>query len=430
MLVEYTILRYQADELLQQIQNRKNYLIDEKKTIIAEGGDKEVLGKNQEQINQIAAVEKDACKQTKTESLIAMAIHNSQSYGFGGLGFFSRNDFSREMLKIKFQEEDRRKYINFGELPVTKAREIRQLKQSDYPEYMRYFRNVIREYQVLERINDTVKTNSLLKERWHLISEALEYFRKDDHEMFAHLIVPQIEGLFKLYIQTLHIFKETRSISEIVTQIHEQEDFFEYLYFKYDFSPFRSHIAHGDIVDVTREQAYELLMDCHWIISKIDPEERDYKKWIQWMREYDGISDDQCGIGRILDYFSDGFETADRLDNLKRFLSHSYAELLKKYDLAETGARFRRMLENDALYNAIWNADTPMIFQSDEKIVLDDKEYSITNYNNKPIKYGGLVEILHANKLCSDDWYKGYICFVSEYEEKQDELLKSVSLNG
>ena len=44
------------------------------------------------------------------------------------------------------------------------------------------------------------------------------------------------------------------------------------MYFAYDFADLRNQVAHGEMVKVDRELAFEVLMDAYWLVGEIAPE--------------------------------------------------------------------------------------------------------------------------------------------------------------
>lgn len=437
VLSEYRILESEAGRVLKLIEKRKDFLVDEKKKLTKSDGKKRgsdskqsidyKIKKYQDLISQTGRIESEVKKMSSTEGLIDLAISNSRRAGFGrftGLTIFGRKSFSYAESKIKFQDADRRRYIDFGNLPIPQAEDIIALKDFDHEEYIRQFGKIITDYQVVEKIIDSVRMNPLLSDRYHIIAEAMKYFRCDDFQMFSCIIVPQIEGLFKIYMHTMHIEEETRSISDVVAKIYKKEEFFEYLYFEYDFPVFRNQVAHGDVIDISREQAYGLLMDCYWVISKVDSDERDYMQWMKWLDAFSSVPEKKR-ICRILDYFADDIESKQHLENLSRFLSHSYSTWIKKFDLYRAGEEFGRVLASEELYEAIWNKNTPhKVGRGTEKV--DNKEFKVVSINDEPRKYEDFVELMHKNKKCSDEWYDGYKAFINEQEKRFEELLEGM----
>ena len=51
----------------------------------------------------------------------------------------------------------------------------------------------------------------------------------------------------------------------------------------YEFPDWRNKITHGDMIEVARELACEIMMVLYWIIKTIDAEEQDYKKLMSFL---------------------------------------------------------------------------------------------------------------------------------------------------
>lgn len=426
---EYLYLKNQVDDLFTLIEDRRKYL-ESRLSVISDKKSSQYK-KIQDLLEQTGKVEKEVREQSKTSEIIHSAVSNSQNTYLHRMFFWGRKDFSWYERKIHFQNVNVRKYINFGLLPVSQTDEIMSLRNKDYNLYLTCFEQVIREYGIVDRIKASVNANPLMKDRAHIVDEAVAYFEKADYQLFAHIIVPQIEGFFKLYMEAMHIHKQTQSIGDVVDEINDKDNFLEYLYFKYDFSDIRNPIAHGDVINPKVEQAYEILMDLHWIVSKFDSEERDYKKWMSWLEEFSTCADEDERRKRILDYFNCGMEEKEKLDNLRLFLSHQYSKWIEKYDLLEAGKQLSETLSSKELYTIIWNESMPLVMEDGEvdeelqefllETVYDDhsedkRKFRVIRRNIKPLEYENFVELMFKHRLCPDDWYAGYKDFVEKQE--------------
>ena len=407
---EYKHLKQQFDELINAIDTREKYFISKKNQKPNTPEQKAENQKLDEYLSQLKQMKEDISK----INLVQMALRNSKKFTINRF-FPIKNDFSLKLFQVNTLDSDRRKYINFGELPLSEIENIPDEK-IDYDNYMIYFGRMITDFQILERIQERIKGNHLMSERLHIVSEALKYFKLNDFQMFVHIIVPQLEGFFRIYLSALHNHQKTKSISDIVNKIRENGDFLEYIYFAYDFPLIRNSIAHGELPDITRERAYEILMDLHWIVSKIDSDELDYKKCILCLKDFDKAPNK---IKFILDYFQDdSLDLEAKLENLKKFLSHYYSKIIKDYGLFDVGSKFIETLKSNELHSAIWNENMPDTFTKKAKkkniITLDGQkqEYKISEENEFPSEYSSFVEILNQNKLCPDEWYNGYKTFL------------------
>ena len=140
-----------------------------------------------------------------------------------------------------------------------------------------------------------------------------------------------------------------------------------------------------------------------------------------WLREFEASQDT---ITAVIEYFRDGFDAEDKLENLRRFFSHYYSPVIKAYGLAEAGGRFIEAMKSEKLRNAIWNENMPETFKKKEEIITQDcesKECEISSPNDAPLKYCGFVEVMKQNGLCPEDWYDGYRAFA----DKRSQLLQS-----
>lgn len=176
--------------------------------------------------------------------------------------------FSMEKIKVIDIGKDRRPMIFFGNLPIQGAEKLLKLSSTDHKKYLESFRDIILANGVVKKIKSNVDCSSELKKRKNIIYTALEMFENENYESFVYLITPQIEGVFLDYVR----LKDDRSVfggvMEVAKRANEKDSFYEYPYFEYDFPEKRNAIAHGEIIDVRPEMAYEMIMVLLWITDK------------------------------------------------------------------------------------------------------------------------------------------------------------------
>ena len=264
---EYLRLKEEGEELLHLLKSKKaDYEAQLKK-----------IGKNMDSrkgktvyYKQIVEERlKDAEEKTKPEELIRNAINNCGVLQFL-LGF--PEGFTRDILFVKNLERDKRYYIHFGKLPIKEGHRMIQLKETDKNAYLNEFEKMIFSLKVPDHIREIVKSNECLKNRERIFSTAMDLFCGKDYESFVYLMVPQIEGLLRVYLRLFGDLSAAVGILCITKKIREKDDFPEFVYFAYDFADLRNQVAHGEMVKVDRELAFEVLMDAYWLIGEIAPD--------------------------------------------------------------------------------------------------------------------------------------------------------------
>jgi len=233
---------------------------------------------------------------------------------------------------------------------------MQQLRKTDHNTYLNNFAEMISSPQIAEKIEETVKENCYLQDRKNILYTALKLFRVKNYESFVYLMVPQIEGLFRLFLELIGDHSRTGGMMEIAKKIKEKEDFFEFIYFAYDFSDLRNSIAHGAMIKIGREQAFEVIMDTYWIVGEINSDERDYKLWMKFIKECTESIDSSENIQNILRYFA-GLEKEKYLELLERYLKNGFTKEIKWYQLELQMAQWDQMIRDRDFYKAIWNEE-------------------------------------------------------------------------
>lgn len=273
ILQEYCRLKFQSEEFDKRADELEKKILDElieyNKNYSKAHSGKNTNGDNiyKYQLNQLKNVRKKAAEKQTEEALKRMALENvTMPEGFG---WFAGNSFSYDLMALYSIVNDKRKYVWFGELPIRRTEVLLALSMTDHAEYVKQFRDIIRETKVVERIRDNLQLCPELMKRQVIFDEALQFFEEDKYEPFAYLIVPQMEGLFVDYLRMQGSNKQTRSLPDAVEKANDIDPFYEYPYFEYDLPEKRNAIAHGVMIDVTEEMACEFLMDVLWISEKV-----------------------------------------------------------------------------------------------------------------------------------------------------------------
>lgn len=419
---EYIRLKEEAIQYMDLLQSKKKAYEEQLKSM----GNKEDNQKRKivyfKQI--VEKTIKKAKKKSDTKELVRMAINISSMPSY--IGWFDRG-FGMDILSAQDIGTDKRDLIYFGELPVTDAEQMLLLRNSDKNAYLNAFDNMILSMQIVEKIEEIVRNNFYLRNREKILLTAMELFDSENYESFVYLIVPQIEGLFRIYLRLLGDNSHSDGMQEIAKKIKEKEDFFEFVYFAYDFSDLRNRIAHGDMIEVGREQAYEVLMDTYWIIKEIDSDQRDYKLWFDLIEKCSECLDLSGAIKKMLEYFV-GLDAEKYMKLLKRHFCDDFKNEITWYNLDDQVAKWDSMIRDRSFYEAIWSEGALEI--NDGSVEIEGKNYIVMKYNNEGLKYQVLVEELQRQCYVPEDWYKQYVIFGEKMEELQKKRFQELGIDN
>lgn len=353
---------------------------------------------------------KKAKKQITTEKLVSEAIKYCIEPYYTGL---FNEGFVLDILSVQDIDTDKRDLVCFEELSPIELRKMVQLRETNEEAYLDAFGNMISSLHIIEKIIEIAKKNYYLYNREKILHTAFALFSAKNYESFVYLIVPQIEGLFQVYLRLLGDNSICDGFQKIAKKIKETEDFLEFVYFAYDYSAFRNKIAHGEMIDINREKAYEVIMDVYWIIKQIDSDQRDYKLWLKLIEK---CTDLPASNKQIQGYFT-GLDAEKYIELLKRHLYKEFKKALIWYNLGDQADKFNSFIQNRRFYDAIWDEKTPQTYE--ESIEVDGKKIPVMTYNNEPLKYQLLVEELRKYNYVPEDWYQQYAKFCDDIEKQQ-----------
>lgn len=366
-------------------------------------------------------------KCAKPEALVDRALQNVTA---GPLNFWRRADFQMEIFRFQELERDQRTVIFFGDLPLQGYRKLMKLAQTDHEAYLDVFETMILSRDIPEQLCRRTEQNVYLHDRTALMKAMVKLFEAEDYQPFVYLLVPQIEGLLRIYqgILSLDAGKEDGAapwnMKPVTDKIRELEYFLAYSYFTFDFcDELRNPIAHGEIVEIDRERAYEVLTDVWWLAEQIDAPERGYHRWLKIVQDCAAREADAQAIGSLLDAFS-GLNQEKNLILLRRHLRNGFEAELAWYGLAEAAKRLDGLLRSQAFYDAIWDGGPARY--AEEMMELDRKTVPVQKLENNVEKYRKLAELLHELKAAPADWYARYIRHCEEQNREFDELLESL----
>ena len=365
---------------------------------------------------------KKAEQRSMTEELVREAINVCSIPSY--MRWFNRG-FEWDILFVQDIDTDKRNLIYFGELSISNVRQMMLLKKNNKDDYLNAFEEVILNLEIVDKINEIANNNYYLRNRKNIFNTALELFGSKNYEAFVYLIVPQIEGLFQLYLRLLGDNSSCGGMQEIVKKIKEREDFFEFVYFAYDFSDLRNKIAHGEMITVNREQAYEVLMDTYWIVKEIDSNQRDYKLCLDFVEQCTKSNSLSTNIVRMLEYFKE-YDSEKYVKLLKRYLHDDFNDVIAWYKYINQVNVLNDMLQNMMFYEAMWK-DGPLQINKGN-VDIGGKNYQTLKYNDSGIKYQNLVEVLKQYDYVPENWYKKYTVFCENMKKLKEENSHKLTL--
>jgi len=416
-LLEYQALERQVEECLQFLEKKlKEYSIA--------GNEK---GKLKYLYDAASERRSDLKKRAKPRALVEQALRNVT---LEHLNWWWPRDFRMEIPQFLELEQDHRTAIFFGDLPFQKYRELIKLSRSDHEAYLDVFKQIILTNDIPKQLRQRTEENIYLHDRTAIMQTAVNLFEEENYQPFVYLLVPQIEGLLRIYQDILARDagkgegKELRGIKSVTDKIDKLEFFLEYSYFTFDFcDELRNPIAHGYVLDAGRERAYEVLMDAWWLVDQIDAPDCGYRRWMKLVRDC-AVKTDAQVVGYLLDAFS-GIEKDKNMALLRRHLGHGFEKELAWYSLTEDAERLDSLLRSQGLYNAIWGGSP--IRYTEKLMEPDGKMVPVRELERDTEKHRMLAELLHQYGAAPEDWYTRYMQHCEERRHKFDDILAKLA---
>lgn len=301
-------------------------------------------------------------------------------------------------------------YIWFGNLSIREMQRMRFLRKNDHNEYLVKFSEMINYFNIKNLLIRKCEDNYYLYKRLNIIKSAVGIFERKEYGAFCYLIAPQTEGMFGDYLKICNVeFENKAGMSVKVEKVNEYtpvggDGFLEYAYFRYDFPALRNPMAHGVMVSVDNETAFELLMDAYWVMNAIDSDKHAYKKWVNLLRKITS-SDNACEI--IIEKLR--FDNIDYKSNKEVFISWingDFNQIIGFYDLLENERILIDCLNSDKLYNYIWYDK-----DSQDKSEGINESY-LENLNEAPLLYQDFVELVREKFTIPPKWLADYYSFI------------------
>ena len=323
----------------------------------------------------------------------------------------------------QYENIDWKSKINFLEANVTDGNELAKMKQSDSEQYLAAFKSYIDVHEIPERLLYITSENYYLRDRQEIIKEAINLFRTGKYVPFVYLLVPQIEGLFDVYISLLEISNNEAlsGLSEKLCAIHEGHMLWGYVYYAFEFPVLRNDIAHGNMVSVTPEMAYDTLMDIFYLFHEIESEDRQYKIILNFLNEFSDKQPDKR-TAYVLDYFSN-LQENNKLKWLKICLDGSYDDMIVFYGHRDTFTELEALFNSEQFRKAIYDHE-PLKTKIDDEY--EGMQISYIKLNREVKKYMPLLELLKSYVDFPQTWISSIehrIHDITEEDKNEENLL-------
>lgn len=418
---EYKTLKGQLDECHQALEEKMRELGPA-------GGKKGTDKKGKPGYLYRAAAEKskELAQRAKPEMLAEQAFRNVTS---GHFSLWLRRDFQMEIPRFLDLERDHRTVIFFGDFPVKNYQELMELARTDHEAYLDAFEEMILTRSIPKQLRRRTERNIYLHDRACVMRTAVELFEAENYQSFAYLLVPQIEGLLRVYQSVLSRDagkggEAPLGMKPAADKIKDLGSFLEYAYFVFDFyNELRNPIAHGEVIEIDRERAYEVLMDAWWLVEKTDSPDCGYHRWLKIVQNCTACKDDAQAVGYLLGLFS-GLDADETMALLKRHLNRDFVKEAAWYGLTEKAERIDGLLRSQDFYDGIWSGRPVQAIE--ETMEIEGKTAVVSRLGHDAEMYRELVELLHKSDAVPKDWYGRYIRHCEESKLRFDCTLEEL----
>lgn len=363
-----------------------------------------------------------------------------------------RDSEEERYVKSKISSLNRtwRGLICFGDLTVERAKEMVDMREKAPSLYILKFRQFAE--TALYKTIDISQNNYYIKGRCNIFNSAKEAFESKNSIALFYTLVPQVEGLFKTYMKIIGLDSQISKFSglgEALKKVYPDDSYWEYVYFYFGFRKIRNSVLHGDVIEITEENAYEIVMALYWIVLQIDDDGMEYKQWVGFL---DRRIKTKAHITKVMDgvlsffakqYFWRG--GIDPLAMLDKWIKGKYKDIMEFYGVYECGKILKDILSSQRFLDRIWRKNTPVEIIEDEKLfderdgvdITENKTVSdmtvtpckMLRINDYPLNYQDLVCTLYNHNLIRKDWYDGYDNFCKEVKRKREEYRKYFAAN-
>ena len=175
------------------------------------------------------------------------------------------------------------------------------------------------------------------------------------------------------------------------------------------------------MIEVTKEMAFDIIMDIFYIVKLIDAEENPYKIWVEFLKNLPEWNDQE---GYILDFFkSNSLFTEQKLEILENYFAGKYNEIIKWYELQDSEKEFIEIIKSEDFRKRIFNNEP---IEREKKELFNGEEFTIISINDDVCQYQKLITLLQKKDFFPVDWISAVENRMKEIKEKEENLLKFV----
>lgn len=323
----------------------------------------------------------------------------------------------------QFEHTNWKLMINFSDSPVVFTEKMGMLRSVSIDNYLIEFKNYIHAEKIFENIESIAEKNYYINKRLPIIKTASNLFDVENYTPLVYLLVTQVEGLFDDYRQILDIDIDERinGIGDKLEKLREKKKIVGYIYYAFDFPKIRNDIAHGKMIEVTKEMAFDIIMDIFYIVKLIDAEENPYKIWVEFLKNLPEWNDQE---GYILDFFkSNSLFTEQKLEILENYFAGKYNEIIKWYELQDSEKEFIEIIKSEDFRKRIFNNEP---IEREKKELFNGEEFTIISINDDVCQFQKLITLLQKKDFFPVDWISAVENRMKEIKEKEENLLKFV----
>ena len=323
----------------------------------------------------------------------------------------------------QFEHTNWKLIINFSEAPATFTETMGMLRSESIDNYLIAFKNYIYAENIFENIESIAENNYYINKRLPIMKTASNLFDAENYIPLVYLLVTQVEGLFDDYRQILDIDidKQINGIGDKLEKLREKKKIVGYIYYAFDFPKLRNDIAHGKMIEITNEMAFDIIMDIFYIVKLINAEDNPYKIWVEFLKN---LPEQNNQEGYILNFFKNNFLYSEqKLEILENYFAGKYNEIIKWYELEDSEKKFIEIIKSENFRKRIFNNEP---IERETKELFNGEEYTIVSINDDVCQYQKLITLLQKKDFFPVDWISAVENRMKEIKEKEKILLEFV----
>ena len=200
-----------------------------------------------------------------------------------------------EKYDVKLHSDISNKFL---ELKVKEHRKIEILYQEDERgDFHRFMRDYIQTHEIYDKTLALIDKSHHLNERKHILTPAIEHYKRGNKTEFLYIAILQIEGIFEDYCTALGVSEEKMSKESIAGKLDRiiklNKGFYSFEYFKFVFPITRNKIAHGKNMKVQDIEFFSdfILLDLFDVSGRIVSDDLPLNELLSCMRQAHELND-------------------------------------------------------------------------------------------------------------------------------------------